>query len=147
METAIKAREQGLIRFIGVTGHNWVEVAKAAATGLFDTVLCWYNCAMQEPEETVFVQAQKHNMGVVIMSATRMTKLLDAEDKPPLEDFYRYVLGHPAVSLSVMGLRSVEDFRGVVKALSERVELEPGGRERMEAFGAMMRAKKDLFDG
>ena len=56
-------------------------------------------------------------MGVVIMSATRMTKLLDAEDKPPLEDFYRYVLGHPAVSLSVMGLRSVEDFERVARRL------------------------------
>jgi aryl-alcohol dehydrogenase-like predicted oxidoreductase len=145
METAVKAREQGLIRFIGVTGHNWVEVAKAVGTGLFDTVLCWYNCAMQEPEENVFVQAQKHNTGVVIMSATRMTKLLDAEDKPSLEDFYRYVLGHPAVSLSVMGLRSVEDFQGVAQALSERVDLEPGGRERMEAFGARMRADRDLF--
>jgi aryl-alcohol dehydrogenase-like predicted oxidoreductase len=145
METAVRAREQGLIRFIGVTGHVWVEVAKAAATGLFDTVLCWYNCAMKEPEETVFREAQKHHMGVVIMSATRMTKLLDAEDRPPLEDFYRYVLGHPAVSLSVMGLRSVEDFQSVARALSERVDLEPGGRERMEAFGAKMRAEKDLF--
>jgi aryl-alcohol dehydrogenase-like predicted oxidoreductase len=145
METAVKAREQGLIRYIGVTGHNWTEVAKTVATGLFDTVLCWYNCAMQEPEETVFVEAAKHNAGVVIMSATRMTKLLDAEDVPPLADFYRYVLGHPAVSLSVMGLRSVEDFRGVTQALGERIELEPGGRERMEAFGARMRAERDLF--
>jgi aryl-alcohol dehydrogenase-like predicted oxidoreductase len=145
METAMRAREQGLIRYIGVTGHNWVEVAKAAATGLFDTVLCWYNCAMPEPEQTIFRQAQKHNMGVVIMSATRTTKLLDAEDRPPLEDFYRYVLGHPAVSLALMGLRSVEDFERVAKALSERVDLEPGGRERMEAFGARMRAENDLF--
>ena len=145
METAIKAREQGLIRFIGVTGHNWVEVAQAAATGLFDTVLCWYNCAMPEPEKTVFAEAKKHDMGVVIMSATRTTKLLDAEDPPPLEDFYRYVLGHPAVSLSIMGLRSVEDFQRVAKALSERADLEPGGRERMEAYGARMRAEQDLF--
>jgi hypothetical protein len=39
----------------------------------------------------------------------------------------------------------VEDFQNLAQALSERIELEPGGRERMEAFGARMRAEKDLF--
>lgn len=38
----VAARDEGKVRFIGVTGHDWVEVAKAVATGLFDTVLCWY---------------------------------------------------------------------------------------------------------
>jgi len=145
-EAALEAREQGLIRFIGVTGHNWVEVGKAVATGLFDTVLCWYNLAMPEPEQHVFPHAVEHDVGVVIMSATRMEKLLGQEDTPPLEQFYRYVLGHPAVSLSIMGLRSVEAFGGVARALSERVELGPGEREALEAYGARVRAAKELFD-
>jgi len=144
-EAALKAREQGLIRFIGVTGHNWVEVGKAVATGLFDTVLCWYNLAMQEPEEVLFPHAVEHDVGVIIMSATRMEKLLGQEDTPDLEQFYRYVLGHPAVSLSVMGLRSVENFERVARALAERVELLPGEREALEAYGARVRAEKDLF--
>jgi aryl-alcohol dehydrogenase-like predicted oxidoreductase len=144
-EAALKARKEGMIRFIGVTGHNWVEVGKAVATGLFDTVLCWYNLAMQEPEESIFPHAIEHKVGVNIMSATRMEKLLGQEDTPPLEQFYRYVLGHPAVSLSVMGLRSVESFERVARALSERVELLPGEREALEAYGARVRAHKDLF--
>jgi hypothetical protein len=144
-EAALKAREQGLIRFIGVTGHDWVEVGKTVATGLFDTVLCWYNPAMQEPEEAVFPHAVEHDVGVVIMSATRTEKLLGQEDTPGLAQFYRYVLGHPAVSLSVIGLRSVEDFERVARALSERAELLPGEREALEAYGARVRAEKDLF--
>jgi aryl-alcohol dehydrogenase-like predicted oxidoreductase len=144
-EAALKAREQGLIRFIGVTGHDWVEVGKAVATGLFDTVLCWYNCAMQEPEEVLFPYAVEHNVGVIIMSATRAEKLLEEEDAPTIEDLYRYVLGHPAVSLSVMGLRDVEAFQRVALALSERADLLPGDRERLEAYGARLRAAKDLF--
>jgi hypothetical protein len=55
------------------------------------------------------------------------------------------VLGHPAVSLSVMGLRSVDDFERVARALSERAELLPGEREALEAYGARVRAEKDLF--
>ena len=69
LEAVQKAREEGLIRFIGVTGHDWEQIGQAVATGFFDTVLCWYNCAMKEPESTVFPAARKHNTGVVIMNA------------------------------------------------------------------------------
>jgi aryl-alcohol dehydrogenase-like predicted oxidoreductase len=63
IETVQKAREEGLIRFIGVTGHDWVQMQKAVATDLFDTVLCWYNCAMKEPEDTLFQETLAHNTG------------------------------------------------------------------------------------
>jgi len=145
MEAALKAREQGLVRFIGVTGHAWAEVAQAAATGLFDTVLCWYNCAMQEPEELLFPQAAAQNMGVVIMSATRAGKLLAANHVPPLESFYRYVLSHPAVSLAIMGLRDPEQFQRMAQALAERATVEPEERRQLEAYGAKRRAAVDLF--
>jgi aryl-alcohol dehydrogenase-like predicted oxidoreductase len=140
MEAAIKAREQGLVRFIGVTGHDWAEIAKAVATGLFDTVLCWYNCAMKEPEEMLFPQAAANETGVVIMNATRTDKLLSGDNAPPAEDFYRYVLSHPAVSLTVMGLRDLCRFEHVARALAERATLAPEGRQALEAYGAEMRA-------
>ena len=144
IEAALRAREQGLVRFIGVTGHVWAEVAQAVATGLFDTVLCWYNCAMPEPEEMLFPQAVAHGTGVVIMSATRAGKLLEADDAPPVEDLYRYVLGHPAVSLSVMGLRDPQQFCRVARALAERATLDPEERQRLAAYGARMRAAQTL---
>jgi len=145
-EAALKAREQGLIRYIGITGHNWVQVGKSVATGLFDTVLCWYNAAMKEPEEVLFPHAVEHEVGVIIMSATRAEKLLGEKETPAIEQFYRYVLGHPAVSLSVMGLRDVETFERVARALSERIDLLPGEREQLEAYGARLRAQKELFE-
>jgi len=144
METAVKAREQGLIRFIGVTGHAWAEVGQAVATGLFDTVLCWYNCAMQEPKELLFPHAVAHNTGVVIMNATRTDKLLDGPDAPAIADLYRYVLGHPAVSVVLRGLRSVERFEHVARALAEREALTPEERRQLEAYGAEMRAAGKL---
>jgi hypothetical protein len=45
----------------------------------------------------------------------------------------------------VMGLRNVENFQRVARALSERMELLPGEREALEAYGARVRAEKDLF--
>jgi hypothetical protein len=100
---------------------------------------------MQEPEETLFPHAIEHNVGVVIMSATRAEKLLGEEDTPDLAQFYRYVLGHPAVSLSVMGLRSVENFQHVARALSQRVDLRPEERAALEAYGGRVRTEKELF--
>jgi len=156
MEAAVKAREQGLVRFIGVTGHVWAEVGHAVATGLFDTVLCWYNCAMREPEEVLFPHALAHNVGVVIMQATRMEKLRDPGDAspersaglaltpPPLGDYYRYVLGHPAVSVVLRGMRNVEEFGQVAAALSERETLAEAERRQLEAYGAAMLAAGKL---
>src|SRR3954449_13051855 len=53
LEAAIEAREEGLVRFIGVTGHG-LSVAKMHSRSLarfpFDTVLCPYNWRqMQDP--------------------------------------------------------------------------------------------------
>ena len=140
VEAAIRAREQGLARFIGVTGHDWAILSEAVATGAFDTVLCWYNCAMKEPEETLFPQTIAQKTGVVIMSATRADKLLSADNVPAAEDFYRYVLSHPAVNLTLMGLRDVDRFRRVARALEQQTTLSPEERQELEAYGARMRA-------
>jgi aryl-alcohol dehydrogenase-like predicted oxidoreductase len=141
METAVKAREEGLIRYIGVTGHTWVTVSKALSTGLFDTVLCWYSCAKREPENNVFVQAAKHNTGVIIMNATGTDKLLEGDGVPPIAHFYRYVLGHPAVSVVLRGMRNPTQFRDVARALAHRSILDPGERIMMEEYGAKRRAE------
>ena len=144
LEAALKAREQGLVRYIGVTGHDWAQIAQAVATGLFDTVLCWYNCALREAETTVFPQAMAHGTGVVIMNATRNDKLFAPEGNPAPEMFYRYVLSHAAVHLTVMGLRNVALFQRVARALAQRAMLTPEERQELEAYGARLRAEGKL---
>lgn len=139
LEAAVKACDEGLIRFIGVTGHVWSEISQAVATGEFDTVLCWYSCAKREPEKNVFVEAQKHHTGVIIMNATGTDKLVEPEDSPPLANFYRYVLGHPAVNVVLRGLRDVKQFLSVVEDLSERSGLTEVERKYMETYGRRMR--------
>ena len=136
LEMARKAREEGLIRFIGVTGHDWVQIQHAVATGCFDTVLCWYNCAMKTPERTVFAAADKHNTGVVIMNASRNDRLFGDADAPTPAQFYRYVLSHASVNLTIMGLRDVDRFHRVAAALSEQETLTPDEQAELEKYGA-----------
>lgn len=138
MEMAQKARDVGLIRFIGVTGHDWVQMQHAVVTGFFDTVLCWYNCAMKTPEDTVFPAADTHNTGVVIMNASRNDRLFGDSDAPSPEQFYRYVLGHKSVNLTIMGLRNIERFYRVAEALSEQETLTSEAKTGLETYGARM---------
>ena len=136
LEMAQKARDEGLIRFIGVTGHDWLEIQHAVDTGYFDTVLCWYNCAMKTPEDTVFPAADKHNTGVVIMNASRNDRLFGDADAPSPEQFYRYVLSHKSVHLTIMGLRDVERFHRIAEALSEQETLTSEEQADLEKYGA-----------
>ena len=144
LEAVQKAREEGLVRFIGVTGHDWGQMQAAIATGLFDTVLCWYNCAMKEPELTVFPEADAHNTGVVIMNASRNDKLFSDSGTPSPEQFYRYVLSHESVNVTIMGLRNVDLFCQIASKLSERAILTPQEKLDMEAYGQQMRASGKL---
>ncbi len=144
-EAALRARDQGLIRFIGVTGHDWTEVGAAVETGLFDTVLCWYNCAMRDPEEQVFPHARAHDVGVVIMSSARNDNFFSATGDPPDDAFYRYVLSQPGVHVAIMGLRNVERFRRIARALAEGgVAMPEAERRALEAYGAKMREEGKL---
>ena len=136
LEMAQKAQDEGLIRFIGVTGHDWAEIQHAVDTGFFDTVLCWYNCAMKTPEDTVFLAAYKHNTGVVIMNASRNDRLFGDADAPSPEQFYQYVLSHKSVNLTIIGLRDVERFHRIAEALSEQETLTPDERADLEKYGA-----------
>jgi aryl-alcohol dehydrogenase-like predicted oxidoreductase len=144
LEAVLQARQEGLLRYIGVTGHDWPQIQQAVDTGLFDTVLCWYNCAMKEPEDSVFAAAQPHNTGVVIMNAGRNDKLFKGPDAPAPEQFYRYVLSHQAVHLTIMGLRDVPRFVQVAAALAERAGLEEDEKTALETYGATRRAGGDL---
>ena len=135
LEMAQKARDEGLIRFIGVTGHDWVEIQHAVDTGFFDTVLCWYNCAMRTPEDTVFPAADKHNTGVVIMNASRNDRLFGDANAPSPEQFYRYVLSHKSVNLTIMGLRDIERFHRIAEALSEQETLTSEEQAALEKYG------------
>ena len=144
LEAAHRARDQGLIRFIGLSGHDWTQVREGVATGQFDTVLCWYNCAMKKAEETVFPAAHTHDTGVVIMNAGNNDRLFLEPGSPAPEQFYRYVLANPFVHLTIMGLRDVPRFVRVAAALAERDRATDEERGALEEFGATMLAAGKL---
>jgi aryl-alcohol dehydrogenase-like predicted oxidoreductase len=123
IEAAVEARDQGLVRFIGVTGHG-IQIAanhrRSLARFDFDSVLLPYNfVTMQEPyytenfealartcaERRVAVQtiksiAMRPWMG---RDHTRTTWYEPLEDEPDVDLAVWWVLGRPGVFLNTVG--------------------------------------------
>jgi aryl-alcohol dehydrogenase-like predicted oxidoreductase len=123
LEAAIEAREQGLTRFIGVTGHD-VSVAAMHLRSLerfdFDSVLLPYNyMMMQNPTyaadfETLLESCQAKNVAVQTIKAlargawgdkpqTRTTWYEPLEDQADIDRAVHWVLGRPNIFLNTAG--------------------------------------------
>ncbi|HOO62290.1 MAG TPA: aldo/keto reductase [Synergistaceae bacterium] len=63
----LKAKEQGKIRFIGITTHSVDVALEAAASGLYDTVQFPLNHLSSEKDLSLIEVAKKHDVGVIAM--------------------------------------------------------------------------------
>jgi aryl-alcohol dehydrogenase-like predicted oxidoreductase len=123
LEAAVRAREEGLVRFIGVTGHG-LTVAAMHARSLdrfeFDSVLLQYNYPMmQNPTyaadfEALLARCQERNVAVqTIKSITRApwgdrpqtaaTWYEPLRDPVAIDRAVWWVLGRPGVFLNTVG--------------------------------------------
>ncbi len=123
LEAAIEAREQGLLRFIGVTGHG-VTIAAMHKRSLerfdFDSVLLPYSYVlMQNPAyaadfEALMALCQTRNVAVQTIKSivrapwgerehTRATWYEPLEDQADIDQAVHWVLGLPGVFLNTTG--------------------------------------------
>ena len=123
LEAAIEAREKGLVRFMGVTGHGWMIAAlhkRALKRFDFDSVLMPYNYVMHsndryrnEFEEVVRI-CRERNVAVqtikslargpwAISPQNRNTWYQPLEDQDDIDRAVHWVLGHPNLFLNTVG--------------------------------------------
>src|SRR5712691_279704 len=123
LEALIEARQQGLARFIGVTGHGWTIAAmhrRSLARFDFDAVLLPYNFFMAQQEryrkdfEEVQSICRERNVAVQVIKSiargpwataarTRTTWYQPLEERADIDRAVHWALGVPGVFLNTAG--------------------------------------------
>jgi aryl-alcohol dehydrogenase-like predicted oxidoreductase len=118
VDGALRLKEKGLVRFVGLSSHNRKLCGALAAGGPFDVIHFRYNAAHRGAEKDIFpCAAGEGRPGLVAFTATRWGQLLKAGKMPPGEEpltaaeCYRFVLSNPAVDVCMSGPRTVEEMR------------------------------------
>ncbi len=123
LEAAIEAREQGLLRFIGVTGHGWTVAAmhkRSLARFDFDSVLMPYNYVMHQSEryredfDAVVKLCQERTVAVQTIKSiargpwatsdkSRNTWYQPLEEQADIDRAVHWVIGRPNIFLNTAG--------------------------------------------
>ena len=98
----VKAREEGLIRHIGITSHSLDMLSKALDDDLFDTIMVCFSFLEPAAKETVIPKALAKNVGVLIMKALS-GGIIEAS-----ETALRWVFGHHSETLALVGVENRE---------------------------------------
>jgi aryl-alcohol dehydrogenase-like predicted oxidoreductase len=123
LEAMVEAREQGLVRFIGVTGHGWTIPAmhkRSLARFDFDAVLMPYNFALHQNEryrrdfEGVLAICRERNVAVQVIKSiargpwataerARATWYEPLEAQADIDRAVHWTLGLPDVFVNTVG--------------------------------------------
>lgn len=66
-EALSRARDEGKVRWIGITGHSLPVILKAIGTGLFDTAQFPFNAVETEWQDEIIPAARKSGIGTIGM--------------------------------------------------------------------------------
>jgi len=118
IEAFREAREKGMVRFLGVTGHHDPLIIKRCIELFdFDTVLIPVNPAEHAYKsfvESVISPARKRDMGIVAMKTYFRGLAVQLPGFKDLGPFYRFTLSHP-VSTTVIGCDSIQQLEENVR--------------------------------
>lgn len=141
LDSARKLKEWGLVRHLGISGHNRKMFKELREVEDIDVIHLRYNAAHRGAESDVFPYFENRmRPAIVSFTATRWGKLLNAKKMPkgekPLSaaDCYRYVLSNPKVDVSMMGIKNSEQLRENI-SIMEMGELSEGEKSRIERIG------------
>jgi len=124
IDTALKLKDKGLIRHLGLACHHRPRFAEVEKENIFDVFHIRYNAVHRGAENDVFpLLPEKDGPGIVIFTATCHTKLLRRsyiprnEKTPKAIDCYRFVLSHPSVHVCISGPQNLKQSRENLKIL------------------------------
>ena len=133
IEAFVQAKEKGMTRFIGVTGHENPEIIRRCITLFdFDTVLLPANPA--EPEHMSFLEevvplANEKQMGVIGMKVYLRGVPRQLDFITTMKPFYEYALSQ-AVSTVVIGCDNIDQLEENVRFAQSFKPMPPGEQKK-----------------
>jgi predicted aldo/keto reductase-like oxidoreductase len=155
LSSALKAKEQGLIRHISFSFHDKAEnLPKLIDTGAFETVLCQYNL-MDRSNEVAIVRAREKGLGVVVMGpvgggrlgapSETIRNLLPGKVKTSAEIALRFVLTNKNVSCALSGMGSMDMVEENCRLASMDSELSPIEIENVKTAMSENKKLEELY--
>lgn len=150
---ALKAKEQGLIRHIGISSHdspgNIIQVLEAAS-GAIEVIVIQYNL-LDRRNEPVIQYAQENGIGVAIMGPVGGGRLIHPSEqyrkavavRSTPELALRFVLAREGVSCAMSGMNTLEQLEENVRAASQE---EPLMQEELERLDDVRIENEELLD-
>jgi len=142
--TALKAKEEGLIKNIVCSSHmNGDDLADVLATGFFAGVLLGYN-AINFPYRQIAVEhAGKQGLGVITMNPLgggliprnpqRFSFLKNQQDENVVSAALRFNLSHPDITSALVGFTSTKEIDDALTAVDNFSPYCGAERSRIEA--------------
>ncbi len=141
MARSLALQEQGLFKYLAMSGHNRPLFPTLADSEPFDIFHVRYNAAHRGAETEVFPHLPTENrVGIITYTATRWGHLLNPKKMPPgattpsATDCYRFVLSNPAVDVCLCGPKDSDQMEIALKTL-DMGPLEPPEIQRMQRIG------------
>jgi aryl-alcohol dehydrogenase-like predicted oxidoreductase len=141
LEKALRLRDQGMFRFLALSGHRRPSFVGYAADPRLSVFHMRYNAAHTGAETEVFPFLPKDGRpGIVCYTATAWRKLLNPARMPPGEaplrarDCYRFVLTNPNFNVCLCGPSNAAQMDEALAAL-DAGPLDPQEEERIRRIG------------
>lgn len=148
IDGAVKLKEKGLVRFLGLSGHNRRLFPLLHQEGIFDVFHLRYNAVHRGAENEIFPFLMgQERPGVINFTATAWGKLLNSKktpagEKPPTAaECYRFVLSNQAVDVCMTGTKTVEQMRENLAVL-EQGPMSDEELQRMRRIGDHIYGRK-----
>jgi len=153
IHTAIKAKEEGLIKHISFSYHDSAEnMFPIIDSGYFESVLCQYNL-LDRANENAIAHAHKSGLGVVIMGPVGGGKLGAPSDvirgmvkkdiRSTAEMALRFVLANRNVDIALSGMNTIAMVEENAKIAAIEGKLT---QEELEQIDRMLNENKRLAE-
>ena len=125
MSVVEKARNDGLVKHIGITSHQ-IDVAKEAVkSGRFETIMFPFNFVTAEAADELIPLAKKHNVGFIVMKPLSGGMIDNAKIA------FKYLFQFPDI-LTIVGIEKAAEIEEIVKILEGPKTITAAEKKQMQ---------------